>query len=693
MINNYGTSDTFTPFVGEVFKQFIDSQTFLSDEGKYNLEKETVELLSQCLPPNLVVEAPIRTTNLVIGYVQSGKTLSFTALTALAKDNGYKIIIYFAGVTNNLLKQTQERLRKDLDFQGIKIYNSSNSSFQKSFSRVLSKNDSLILLPVLKHKKYISDLADFFSEHNLDGQGILIIDDEADQASLNTKARKNDVSSTYESIEQLRSSIGSHSYLQYTATPQAPLLIDIMDNLSPNKHYVLEAGEGYTGGLVFFKKRRDDLIVPIPSAEVFHEKVNDLIEPPKSLREALMSHLLSVAIIVRILKQESFLSMMIHASAKKDVHAKFEGWVNNIIDGWSEPLNSYESNDCHVLSLKKDFEAIYHQLGKTWKRNESIPTFNRVFHEIKTIILDTEIIPLNSDSIDSSVDWKNACSFILVGGEMLGRGFTVEKLATTYMSRYSLGKGQADTMQQRCRFFGYKENYIDVCRVYLPESIIEQYVDYIEHEEEMREWLKSESTLEGVHHQFVLSSSLNPTRDNILANDIRRFDLKGWKRWEYVDPIESSDWVCDFLQKYQSTMSLWEDYGTDMNNHRWVDISARDLIEFLRYYQCSTHALNMERQAIMRLLGGLLHENVDIRLIEIGFNGAARTRSCKNGKINQLFVGHSSKYPGDSKIKVEQKVCLQIHRVQPEGEQERYMLAFYIPPSLSKSFIGVEQSV
>lgn len=689
-------SNIFSPSIGWVFNTFLQSKDFLSQRGKALLEKETVDILSQCLPPNFSGVERTRTTNLVVGYVQSGKTLSFTALSALAKDNGYRIIIYFAGVTNNLLEQTTQRLRKDLDFPGIKIYNPSDTVFRDSFSRVMSVEDNLILLPILKHRKYISDLASFFKGKSLDGLGILIIDDEADQASLNTQAKKrSEISKTYESIEELRSSIGTHSYLQYTATPQAPLLIDIMDNLSPNKHYVLKAGEGYTGGLVFFKDRYDDLIVAIPSDEVFHEKVNDLTEPPQSLTNSLMSHLMSVSIIVKHLKKERFLSMMIHASAKKDVHEKFYLWVNQIIEGWWDMLKRYSLDDISIISLKRDFEVSYENLASTWSGSEELPTFESAFSEIENIIADTAIVSLNSDSPDSPIDWSNSSSFILVGGEMLGRGFTVEKLATTYMSRYSLGKSQADTMQQRCRFFGYKENYIDVCRVYLPETVVEQYVDYIDHEEEMRGWLKKEDTLEGVHHQFVLSPTMNPTRKNILANDIKRLDLNHWKRWEYLDPIDSSLEVQAFLQKHQGNMVLWEDYGTAMNNHRWVNIPAKDVIDLLYHYQCSTRALNMERQAIMRLLGGVVSEDEDIPLclIEMGFCGSARKRSCENGKINQLFVGHSNIYPGDSEIKVEDKICLQIHRVKPEGEDERYMLAFYFPQALSKGFVGVVESV
>ena len=87
---------------------------------------------------------------------------------------------------------------------------------------------------------------------------------------------------------------------------------------------------------------------------------------------------------------------------------------------------------------------------------------------------------------------------------MLNRGFTVENLAVTYMPRYSVSKSTADTIQQRCRFFGYKLNYLKSCRVYLPEDTILEYTEYVQHEEEMRKWLKESSNIEEVEQLLLI---------------------------------------------------------------------------------------------------------------------------------------------------------------------------------------------
>jgi hypothetical protein len=193
------------------------------------------------------------TTGIAIGYVQSGKTMSFTTLTALAIDNGFRIVIYFAGIKVNLLEQTTKRLKKDLHTEGdnakfFKVYQSPSVAENvhiKIQSALKLNHKPAILITVLKHYKHIEELTKIFRtpevKDELGSYGVLIIDDEADQASLNTYARKNSVSedwaddefsSTYSSILNLKSSISNHSYIQYTATPQGPLLINIMDLLS-----------------------------------------------------------------------------------------------------------------------------------------------------------------------------------------------------------------------------------------------------------------------------------------------------------------------------------------------------------------------------------------------------------------------------------------------------------------------------
>ena len=121
---------------------------------------------------------------------------------------------------------------------------------------------------------------------------------------------------------------------------------------------------------------------------------------------------------------------------------------------------------------------------------------------------------------------------------MLNRGFTIENLSMTYMPRTSAGKATADTIEQRCRFFGYKAKYIDICRVYLPAKGINDYVDYVDHEENLRGCLKQCSSLkEFTKHKnaMLIADTLNPTRTNILSKDLVRTQLSGWSSLRSLD--------------------------------------------------------------------------------------------------------------------------------------------------------------
>lgn len=351
----------FIPEVGEHTSELVPRiGNKMSEEERQTLINETVKILSHCSNPHKKECQSV--TNLVVGYVQSGKTMSFTTLSALARDNGFRVIIYLAGTKNNLLSQTTKRLRKDLingnvNSKFYKLFENPNMDMAQRIRNTLNmESKPTILITVLKHYKYIYDLANMFSstdmKNALSKAGVLIIDDEADQASLNSYAYKNskseeweedEYSTTYKSITLLRQAIENHSYIQYTATPQGPLLISILDLLSPKLHIVLTPGKGYTGGKTFFKDE-PTLIVEIPDGEVFHSKKNNLEVCPPSLLEAMRLHVMGVSIVVDIKNKENFLSMMVHADREQDASAKFYGWIKNQIDAWANMVNAGEAD-------------------------------------------------------------------------------------------------------------------------------------------------------------------------------------------------------------------------------------------------------------------------------------------------------------------------------------------------------------
>lgn len=723
-------NDYFKPEMGIKMNDLISRfQKFLDVDEIYTLVKETNEILSNCTNPNLLIEQDV--THLTVGYVQSGKTMSFTALTALAADNGYRIVIFFAGTKNNLLTQTTKRLTKDLISESnlnnlYKIIENPTSSLKNEIRNKLRiTSRPTILITVLKHPKYVGELSVIFKDkamqQELGKQGVLIIDDEADQASLNgfsyansKKASTSDEwdeesdnkeSSTYNSILNLRAAIPNHSYVQYTATPQGPLLISILDLLSPKSHTVLTPGKKYTGGKTFFEDF-PDLVISIPDNELYNKDKN--LTLPASLKEALQIYILSIALIVNHWKKVKFLSMMIHADRQKEISRLFHDWVKELIEKWTTILN-LEDDDLGRVDLDNEFKDIYEKEAiKFYTSEDQIPTYSDIKHLISDAINDTKLYLIISDKdAEKEVDWDGGSSHILVGADMLNRGFTVENLAITYMPRNTKGKSNADTIQQRCRFFGYKQKFLKSCRVYLPTDSIAEYVDYVMHEEEMRNWLKDTDSLENVQQQLILSVKLNATRKNILPYSIVQSKMKGWHAMNALHFIETNKIIIDtFLNN--TKFNLWDpQYKTKDRNHKISTVTVDTAIDLLTKFKFGNYGDTARKQATIRYIQYLstvsLKPISNIHFIQMAYESDYRERNFNPStlKIDQLFTGRSTSgsnvYPGDREVKLEDTICIQIHKVKLKCNQTNkfvgkiiYTLAIYYPENFATGYISSE---
>ena len=708
----------YSPHLGPRTLELLDTLNALDQDEKYVLIKEAQEILKKCNDPNGTTGS---VTGLAVGYVQSGKTMSFTTLSAMASDNGFRVIIYLAGTKNNLLEQTTKRLKKDLQvatlnrknfkvFQNPQIDNQAINDISRALR--MSANPT-ILITVLKHENHIRELVDIFSDVNIKpligNSGVLIIDDEADQASLNTFARSNSrsedweedqFSSTYSSIIDLKAALPNHSLVQYTATPQGPLLINVMDLLSPDFHVVLTPGKSYTGGKAFFIDA-PDLILTIPPGEVFHHRHNNLTECPQSLIDALQVHLIGVAIQVNLLRNVDFLSMMVHPDRINDASGKFYVWVHNIISAWSLTLEQ-EPGDPSRQELVELFSANYQEATRKF---ENPPAFAEVLSEVYEVILDTKVQLIIQGA--GLINWENSSSHILVGAEMLNRGFTVEGLSVTYMPRNTVSRSNADTIQQRCRFFGYKSKYLKSCRVYLPIDSIQDYCDYIEHEESMRKML-SDSTLKEIAKVLVLSDRLNATRNNILSDEVVRYKLSGWRNFNSIEHISQNT---ELIESYfdLSSLALFKDYRTLNRNHEFLKIDINSAIEFLRRYRVTGVSDSVRKTSTIQYLKVLAEtgrlESVYIILMSSSEgNMSVRERTLNiteyRKQISNIWSGPSTddpvRYPGDKSIKFEDSLCIQIHKIKLKHNSSTqwngkvlYTLGLYYPEPISHSVIGI----
>ena len=513
-------------------------------QGVDSVLHEAQRILGRCLPPS---ESEGRETGLVVGYVQSGKTMSFETVIALARDNGYGLVIVLAGTKNNLRNQSEHRLRKDLGIEDggddwSHISNPTKASLNKIETRigawVKKSGKKSLLITVLKHGGHLERLADVLSKVKLSDVPALIIDDESDQASLNTKAAKNrklhvfddERSATYEKILNLRAVLPHHSYLQYTATPQANLLIAQADLLNASFAEVITPGDAYVGGKSFFLDNRN-LIFQIPPEEV-PGKDNILNGPPKSLLKSLRFFLLAAA--HHSLTREKGMSgkdrnrsMMVHPALKTSSHKEYKAWVDKAKAGITSFVEGqYPKNPAAVI---KFFADEYESLLSSEPDLKSLPDLIAAL--IDDVFDELLVVEVNgTPDAEKNISWKETKYWILVGGAKLDRGYTVEGLCVTYMPRPLGGLPAADTLQQRARFFGYKKRYLGLCRVFVQPSVQLAFTEYVEHEEFVRSALVKHrgKPLTEWRRDFGLTDLLRPTRPNIVGLGSRRVPANGW---------------------------------------------------------------------------------------------------------------------------------------------------------------------
>ncbi len=726
---------------GACFNAFVQQQKNkgITDKSIVNLREETMDILAHCNPHDAVWND--ETTHLVVGYVQSGKTMSFTGLTALAHDNGYRIVVYFAGTKLNLLKQTSERLEKDLiksNSLGKNAYKIHKDPTEGEAEDIIGHlgmtSKPTILIPILKHYEHIKRLKEIFETDDfkqaMAGETVMIIDDEADQASLNSYGRSNsknvdkeedETSATYDAILKLRAILPGNTYVQYTATPQANILISMQDILSPKSHTLLAPGEGYIGGKKYFGMDANHelfdggLVVAIPEDQVFHNKRNKLKKCPESLRDAIKLHILAVAIVVKWMGVEdiSYLSMMVHPDASVANNKKFKKWIDSDLKQWRKLLDKPDGQE-DKEDLLNDFRRLFPKAVEFYSGEER-PTFDDIKVYLKDILSDKKVYLVNSDKdADKEIDWDKYCMHILVGAEMLNRGFTVEKLATTYMPRYTVGPTNADTIQQRCRFFGYKESYIKSCRVFLPKSSIKNYMEYVEHEEELRMTLSRCDSLEAAERQIMLNPRLNPTRLNVLPITVVDTKLRGiraMQAFESRETILHNDKVVKaFLAKHQDDFTVPFNYTTKDRTHRGLRLSVEEAIEFLNDFRFKNYPDASRKSATIRYLRYLASQEEnplqDVFVIQMAWDSVPRERSFdfENKRFaanTRLFAGPSSatdstNYPGDDKIVMGDSITIQLHHIAFKGGIEpgfpstAYTLAINYPDQLATSYCSNE---
>lgn len=456
-------------------------------------------------------QGPWASKGLVMGNVQSGKTQNYIGLINKAIDCGYKTIILLGGHLNDLRQQTQERVDEGvlgreskhlIDIKtgktapigvgefGINNVNSGTTTigdFTKPFADKLGfslSGSDPVIFTIKKHSGVMKRLYEWIRDHHyldvkegkrLDNP-LLLIDDEADYATVNTKHHREEITSTNEGVRNLLSLFNRSTYVGYTATPFANIFIDPDENsysdeddLFPSDFMIkIPAPNNYLGQKYYFDGS-SKAILPLEASNSLYELKKDSVitSIPKSLKKAVRAFCLVCAIRAIRGDDKAHSSMLVNVSHLKDHQNKLEHLIQDYFDELKDAYSSYSGLGIigvRSSPLLKELEDTFYEIFKIKEVYADI--FEHLvisFDEIKVSAIN-QSNGKNDKVLDYSSNRKNGLKVIVIGGHKLSRGLTLEGLSISYFTRNSKAY---DTLMQMCRWFGYRPRYDDLCRVFM----------------------------------------------------------------------------------------------------------------------------------------------------------------------------------------------------------------------------------
>lgn len=518
-----------------------------------SIEQTSDEILSRIEDPS-ILDRPFLRRGMVVGQVQSGKTANYTGLICKAVDAGYKIIIVLAGNHNNLRSQTQMRL--DEEFLGydtaqftkgggrigvgilpgsgnLRVIALTTRDEDGDLSKIIASKVAVqtaadpLLLVIKKNVTVLRTVLKYFlnspiaKEDSIAGRKViddlpmLMIDDEADLASINTADIPVDENGKIlddykptrinELIRRILVSFRKRAYIGYTATPFANIFIDpdvkdkeLGPDLFPESFIInLPTPSDYIGPTVVFGLQHDEappmpLIKYVDDYASFlpnkHKKEYVPKDIPESLKKAINSFIISCA-IRRIRGQESaHNSMLIHVTRFTAVQSILFDLVAEEVrsikdrmkygDGAAKPSIQDELEDI----WRTDFLPVSKEL-KAWNKDEEWGNIKRQLLPSIDRIKIKKINGTSEDILDYRDNLKTGLSVIAIGGDKLSRGLTLEGLTISY---YLRATRLYDTLMQMGRWFGYRPGYLDLCRIYLTRELSDWFQHITLASEELR---------------------------------------------------------------------------------------------------------------------------------------------------------------------------------------------------------------
>ncbi len=504
----------------------------IGESATARLDEATEKIVGSLADPGQRLDT---VQGLVIGFVQSGKTSSYTAVAAKAADAGYRLIIVLAGLHNALRQQTQVRLERDLiqpvagngmtpDWMWQPLTDSHGDFTAPpggNSASYLGAQNHRLLLVVKKNPKRLESLLQWLKscpEQVREGCPTLVLDDEADQASVNS-ARMNRIATRINrQLRELVRTMPTVSYVGYTATPYANVLIDpSADDLYPRDFiYSLPRPDGYQGPEVLFGRESVadddepddgyDMIREVPeeeAAQIVYSGPRDargsfVPEITPAFEDALRWFLIATA-IRRARGQQGHSSMLVHTAPFVAEHFAMQ----RRLDQWVKELRSSGGADSSWRELWDRERGVH-----TPETDAPTVEWPEVAEHLPAAIAAVTVVVDNGASEDR-LDYttEDSSVVIAVGGATLSRGLTLEGLVSSFFLR---GARTYDALMQMGRWFGYRPGYEDLPRMWMEPSTIDAFRFISTVEEEIRRDVERYETESLTPEQFAVRIRTHP---------------------------------------------------------------------------------------------------------------------------------------------------------------------------------------
>ncbi len=667
-----------------------------------NLKTAVEILLSTLIQKN---DDTKKNNTLLVGKVQSGKTSNLEMLTALAFDNDFNLMIIYGGYDKTLLKQCVDRFSETFnsdsendDMPYVFNTNQNLSFLDNSFLENAIEEGRPIIIASMKRPKALNDVNECLGKLNPDILKAFIIDDEGDQASLNTKKNSFGIdpetgepfgSATYKAICKMKEILKDPLYFAVTATPEANIFQPEISELIPETVHLIQPANLYTGADVFHLNT-DDNIKVIPEVDTDSVEQGILID---SLKNAIEYYIISSA----IMKDKGINSsdMIIHVYREIEGHQQ----LVSLIDSYLENIEDTFKN-----GIKDDIEFQFSEMKKIYTNeyfNQNIldeyPWDTHLENLIKLVVKKKikSVMQNSEGDLDPNI-LRHFKYKIFIGGDLLQRGITFKHLVTTYFTRWAK-KGNMDTNLQRARWFGYRNDYIDLCKVFTTQTIKTEFSSLATIENDLWNQFALAEKGEIQLSDIVIDAdetSLNPTRGNVATYKKTKFG-KLWNNQMYCtfdkNQINKNNALLESLMV--SCNSIPTTAGRlDRNVSAYYSMIDTDT--FVDFVNNSIYIFDQppfnNRSSLVSAISEYDEVCVEFMFGE-GLN-SERHRSFNGNRILALQQGadtvdvNKQKYKGDAYVIAKNdKPCVQVFCIVPEFDDtahldlKQYMYSIHFP--------------